>query len=367
MTNFQISITLSLTCLMLLLSSACSKSDDTDTSSPAANCLSDSMMELVSLDEVKLESYSSRLLLSGQVTVDKDRVYRVYAAAGGVVAETPIRTGDYVRKGQVLARIQSPEIAGFRKEEIEARSELNLAERNLRLAKSLRDSGVFSDRDVYEAQTAVHKAEAEIERIKNLAQILGLSEGGTDYTVRSPESGFVIQRNISAGMKLDAGSEEAMFEIADLRQVWVEANLYESDIRLVKPGDNVSITTLAYPENQFSGKIQRISSILDPERRVARAVVSLSNPDFLLKPGMFANVEVLLNGDNVMSVIPADALIFDNNRHFVVVYKDPCDIEVRNVAFSSRNRTKAYIREGLDPGETVVSNKQLLIYNQSIN
>ncbi|MCH8496108.1 MAG: efflux RND transporter periplasmic adaptor subunit, partial [Balneolales bacterium] len=126
----------------------------------------------------------------------------------------------------------------------------------------------------------------------------------------------------------------------------------------------VSISMVAYPDHNFTGEIVRLSSALDPNRRTLEAIIELPNPDYLLKPGMFATVDVKVPVQDPNPAIHKQSLIFDNNNHYVVVYRDPCDVEVRQVLISSRSGDNVFIESGVREGEQVATNNHLLIFNE---
>src|SRR5476651_1095296 len=118
-----------------------------------------------------------------------------------------------------------------------------------------------------------------------------------------------------------------MFTISDMREVWIWANVFESDISKVKEGYTARITTLAYPGKVFFGKVNEISSVLDPDNKVMKIKIELPNPDMLLKPQMFTNV-VITNSEKTQSVsVPSKAIIFDSSKNYVVVYNSKCDMK----------------------------------------
>ncbi len=326
-------------------------------------CLPESMAEKIEI-EVAHNAEAYRILnLPGQITVNKDKVYRLYPAAGGVISEVHVRMGDEVKKGQALATIQSPDIAAFKRDKLSAESYKSISKRNLEMAESLHDVGVYSQRDLKKAKSTFEGAVSELNRLRELQKVLGLIDNQTNYTIRAPEAGIVVERNINPGMTLRS-DDEHVFTISDLRDVWVIANVAESDISNVNEKDTVTISTMAYPNKKISGEIVRLSNAVNPESRTMEAIVELMNTDYLLKPGMFANVFMKVNTSGIYPAINSNALIFDNNRYYVVVYSSNCDLEVREVEVSSQNGEKAFIRSGIEAGEKIVYNQHLLIYNE---
>lgn len=348
---------------MPILMFACSAPEEAQNENAPAPCISETMAERISVDEVKHQETHRSLVLPGQVVVNQDRVYRVYPAAGGIISDVNVRLGDRVRKGQTLATVQSPDIAEFQRDKRSALAEKSVAERNLSLVKSLYESGVNSERDLLAARNTLERAESELERLREVKRTLGINGNQATYIIRAPEDGFVVERNINPGMRLRAGDDH-VFEISDLTDVWVAANVSENDIRNVRTNSEATIRLVAYPDQQFTGEIVRLSSALDPNRRTLEAIIELPNPDFLLKPGLFATVDVKVPVEDSNPTISKQSLIFDNNEHFVVVYRDPCDVEIRPVRISSRSGDRVFVESGVREGEYVATNNHILIYNE---
>ncbi|MCH8524961.1 MAG: efflux RND transporter periplasmic adaptor subunit [Balneolales bacterium] len=354
-------------CVLVIGCSGNETEAESATATDETTCLSDTMMELIKLDEVE-EGESRRMLtLTGEVMADPDRMYRVYAAAGGVVENVRVQRGEAVRRGQTLMEVRSPEIAAFRKDEAAARAQVRLAERQLDLTRSMVESGVVGQRELIEAELAVEQSQIDLEQIRQRAAVLGIREddstGSGLYRLTAPQSGFVLERHAHAGMLL-RDEDESVFTLADLSHVHIVANIFERDIRWVREGAAVEISTLAYPDTVFTGRVTRVSQVLHPDKRVAEAIIAIPNSENLLKPGMFAGIRIERNGGERSMRVPQAALIFDNNAHHVVVFRDACDVEVRTVSIADRFNDTVFLSDGVESGETVVSNKQLLIFNQ---
>ena len=148
------------------------------------------------------------------------------------------------------------------------------------------DSGLASDKDVLQARQELINAEAEEDRIKEIFSINNFS-GRSFYEVKSPVSGFIVEKRVSRNMQLRPDQGEEIFTVSGLEHVWVMADVYESDISKVAEGASVHITTLAYPGKVFSGNIDKVYHMLNTESKTMNVRVKLCNEDYLLKPGMF--------------------------------------------------------------------------------
>lgn len=347
--------------LVLVLLGACGKPPDTG-EARTAFVLSDSMLTRIQLDTVKLRPEEDRIELNGRIAAAADRMADIYAIVGGQVLSVEAELGDRVTKGQTLAVIRSSEVAQFESELTDARSDLRLAEKNMQVQQDMFASKLISERELVQAQQELEKARAQLQRIEETFAIYHF-RGGSIYEVKAPISGYVIDKNVNRDVVLPAGQNQRIFSIAELDQVWVLADVYESDIARVKEGLNAEIRTLSYSDKVFPGTVDKIFNILDPRTRTMRVRVKLANPDVLLKPEMIARVSLAFQGERNYASVPAGALISDNGRQFVMVYKDRAHIETRPVVPYRTTGPLTWISDGLKPGEVVISRGQLFVYD----
>jgi cobalt-zinc-cadmium efflux system membrane fusion protein len=314
------------------------------------------------LADVTEQTVQSEIVLTGKISFNEDKVARVFPLAGGFVKELFVELGDYVHKGQTLAIIRSPEIAGFTKEGEEAKAQVQVAERQAKVAEELYKSSIISELDLMEKRKDLENARAEYARIKDVLDMYGAASGSV-YPIRSPVSGIVTQKNIALNMELRTEEINPAFIVGSLEEVWVMANIYEIDIAKIKEGYDAHITVAAYPDRVYTGKIDKIFSLLDAESRVVKARITLSNTNFDLKPEMFANVKIKYAEQMKKIAIPSTALIFDKSRHFAMVYKADDNIETREVTIFKETSDIVYIETGLTSGEKVMTKHQLLVYD----
>ena len=312
--------------------------------------------------KASLQTVESELMLTGKITFNEDKVARVFPLAGGFVRDLNVELGDHVKKGQAMAIIRSPEIAGFTREGHSAESQVRVAEKNAYVATELYKTGNISEVELINAQKDLENAKAELARIKAVLDMYGAASGSV-YPIKSPVSGVVVQKNIALNMELRTEDISPVFIVGDLDDVWVMANVYESDITKVKEGYETEITTISYPDKVFRGKIDKIFSLMDAESKVVKARITLKNPDLELKPEMFANVKVSYKGSVQKITIPSGALIFDKSRYFVMVYISDEKIETREVSVYKDNGKIAYIESGLNEGDQVLTKYHLLVYD----
>lgn len=325
--------------------------------------LSDTMMARIETAEAKIQRVQGQLRLNGKVQANEDKMVEIYPLVGGSVSDVNVELGQFVKKGEVLAVIRSGEVADFDRQLTDAESDVAVAEKNLRITQDLHESKLAGDKDLIASRKELDKAKAELKRIQEIFRIYGINNKA-EYVVTAPFGGFVIEKNITRDMQLRSDIADNIFTIAQISEVYVTANVYETEISKIKEGMMTKISVLAYPDKIFEGKIDRIFTVLDPATQTMKVRIKLPNEDFALKPEMNATLTVDFNdGDLNMVAIPSSAVIFDKDKNFVMVFKDKYNIETRVVEVYRQSGTIAYIKSGLEEGEKVVSKNQLFIYD----
>lgn len=326
----------------------------------------DSLLRTIKMDTVQSCPLINAITLTGKVSFNEDNVAKIYPMVSGTINGVKAMLGDYVSAGQPLGVIRSSEMAGYSNDLVSAQTNLQVAKRNLEATQDMAKSGLSSDKDVLAAQAAYTQAQSELNRITSVLKING---GGTqgEYVVKSPVSGFIVEKNVTDNMAIRPDNANDMFTVSDLKNVWVWANVYESNINDIHPGDQVNVTTLSYPGRVFTGKIDKILNVLDPSNKVMRVRVVLQNADYALKPEMFASVTVT-NPENKQAIcVPSRALIFDNSQYYVLVYKSAGDVQITPVQVLNTLGDKTYISAGVQPGQVIIGSQALLIYDQLNN
>jgi cobalt-zinc-cadmium efflux system membrane fusion protein len=329
---------------------------------PAPFRLTETISKGKELATAEIRSVQTEIALTGKISFNEDKVARVFPLAGGFVRELFVELGDRVQKGQILAIIRSPEIAGFNSEGIEAEAELRKAEKNAQVAEELFKTGNISEVELMNARKDLESAKAEQLRIK---EVLDMYSAGKEsiYPIKSPVSGVILQKNIALSMELRTEDISPVFLIGNLDDVWVMANIYESDIQHIQEGFDAEITTISYPDKVFKGKIDKIFNLMDPESKTVKARVVLPNKGYELKPEMFAKVLIRYTEPVVKMAVPSQAIIFDKSRYFVMVYISDDKIETREVTIYKENQNITYLQSGLNKGDQVMVKYQLLVYD----
>jgi len=323
--------------------------------------LTDSLLNRLLIDTVQQPNAKTDLIFSARISANEERKSELFPMVSGTVNRVAVRLGDRVSSGQTLATVNSSEMAGFDKEVISAQAELNIAKRSLKQAEQLYESGLSSAKELEEAKNEVEVKQAEAKRSAAVLRLNGGSKSGL-YALKSPISGFVIEKNVTDHMQLRADNDKSLFTIADLSGVWAMINIYESDVSRIKTGDEVSLSTLSYPEKIFKGKIDKVYNMIDQETKVMNARVVISNPDFLLKPGMLGTVKVSASTGSSLPVVNSRALIFDENKNYVLLLDADRKVHIREVEIGRKTADKVYIRNGLNAGDRVIASKQVFLF-----
>jgi cobalt-zinc-cadmium efflux system membrane fusion protein len=344
-----------------LLHQSCAESPPAATPTDTPLCVSDSMQQLIRLDTVQLAQVLQEVKLNGKVTFNEERVVRIMPLVTGNVTGVRAELGDYVTQGQVLCTIKSPDIASLSEGLEQAKAELRRAEANLHAVTELHASQLASERELQAARSEVEREQAELRKVIETLQIYGAD--GPTQVVRASRSGYIVQKNVTEGMQSRAGDDEPLFVISELNEVWVMAQVFESDIAAIRPGQQAEIRVVSYPDTLFTGVIDKVYNVLDPNTQTLQARVRIPNPGIRLKPEMFATVHIRYPISQTLPQVSANALIFDNNRQYVMVYEGRCNFRPVPVQPTFANSRFVYVQDGLPPGTIVVSKSQLLLYD----
>ncbi len=327
--------------------------------------ISDSLANIISIDTVKNENIEDILSLSGEVDYNENKVVKVFPNASGQVISVNVSLGDKVRKGQTLAIIKSADVAGNYSDLTSQHSDAAIAEKEYKNEEQLYKSGIASEKEYIQAKLEYEKAMNAVKKVQMQIAINGggKTNAGGSYTISSPGDGYVVEKNIAAGSFIRNDNSQNLFTISNMQDVWVWANVFETDIQKVQPGQPAEVTTLAYPGKVFYGKVDEANTVLDPQSKAMKIKIVLPNPGMLLKPQMFTTVTLAKSEPNKALEIPSDALISDGGKNYVVIYKDNYHVKTQEVVPLKIAGRKTYISEGLNEGDKVISKNQILIYN----
>lgn len=309
----------------------------------------------VKTEAASLKSLDKLVRAAGRIEADERRIHAISPKFEGYVERLQVSaTGQSVGRGQALFEVYSPEL-------VSAQREYALAAQGV---QSLKDAS--SD-----AQSGMKQlAAASLMRLKNWdisdAQIRALETSGEvkrTLTFRSPVSGIVTEKKALQGMRFMPG--DTLYQITDLSSVWVLADVFEQDIALAKSGAKAKVMISAYPDKVFEGQISYVYPTLKSETRTVQVRIELPNTGQLLKPGMFAQVELAVAASNKVVTVPLSAVIDSGTRRIVLIRIGEGRFEPREVKLGARSDSHVEVLEGVQDGEQVVVAANFLIDAES--
>ncbi|MBX3220987.1 MAG: efflux RND transporter periplasmic adaptor subunit [Labilithrix sp.] len=322
--------------------------------------LSDAGAAYIRVEPARAATTARTRYFAGRVAFDERHVARLGPAAGGRVSSINVVTGDTVRKGDVLLTIYAPDVATAQAQLAQAKTARTLAEHAAERARSLQRDGAGSGAELQQAEAALAQAVSEERRAVAALGAVGGATSPTEYVLRSPIAGKVIERNVAVGAQVSPSSEKALLTVGDLSTVWVVADVFEQDMASVQPGAEASIQLLALRGRSFAGKVTHLSSVVDPLTRAAEARIELANAEGELKPGMSARV--LIRGATVGTAeVPMSAVLARRDQFFVFVRQKDGSFAEREVELGDQHGEHATITKGLAAGEDVVTEGAILL------
>ena len=317
-------------------------------------------------DTVKFGPMVNAFTLTGQVDFDQDNVVNIYPLISGVVQDVKFVLGDFVEKGQVLGVVRSAEMAQYSSDLLNAQANLAVAQQTMDKTLDMYNGGLASKSDSTAAAAVLQQAKAELTRTQRVMKINGDNTQG-EYVIKAPISGFIVQKFVTNNQVIRTDNGGALFTISDLKQVWVWANLYESNVSNVHVGDDVEVTTLSHPDKVFKGKVDKMMQMLDPTSKALKVRIVIPNPDYLFKPQMFASVTVTNQTDKKVLCVPSSSLIFDHSQYFLLRYSGNGKAQILPVQKLSSNGAVSYLSGGVSPGEKIIASSALQIYSELNN
>ncbi len=333
---------------------------------PETYCLDSAFKSRLTFVTPAFGKVSESIHLTGSIEANPDRVVSFVSLVSGVVTSVNFSIGDKVRQGQVLAEMQSTELSALQSELTTLKSKIELAEKRLKSVKGMFADGVSSERELMEAQSDLAILQSDLARTSANLNLYSASVTRGVFQILAPASGVITSKSVTAGSRISPDSGP-LFTVSDLSQIWILANIHATNVAHITEGMGVGITTLSYPDEQFKGKITNINSVMDEEAKVLKARIELPNKDMKLKPGMLVDINVVKPVDRSAWSLPTSALVFDDNRNYVVVYQNDCRLAIRKVEIIAQDEATTYLSEGPDSTESVITRNQLLIFEQLKN
>lgn len=350
---------------------SCKKEASGDGAPPPAKVVHVPDMNVVSVDPQKVYLFplqtaektetASQLTVTGSVAPDVSRTIPVISLANGRVVDIKVRLDDYVKKGQLVMKVQSPDVSNAFDAYLKAVNDEQLANKAYIRAKDLLEHGAISQAMYEQAEDSEKDAKADLTAAEEQLKTLGVDKDHPSSVVNvyAPVSGVIIQQNTTqagaAGVNL-SGSSTA-FVIADLSEVWILCDVFENDLSKVHLGENAQIHINAYPNRVLSGRISDIGPVLDPTLRTAKVRIQVPNPG-ILKVGMFVTATFESKQLAEHTIVPATAILHLHDRDWVFVPAGESYQFKRTEVHAGPMMPggKQEILSGIQPGDKVVAN-----------
>lgn len=302
------------------------------------------------------------LRVPGRIEVDETRLARVGSPVTGRISDLAATVGQPVRRGQVLATLNSTELSSAQLSFLKAQSEHQLAARGVARAQQLLDADVIGNAELQRRQGELTQASAELNASRDQLKVLGMSEPAiqklsqsgtiTSLTqVVSSIGGTVIERKVTEGQVVQPA--DSVFLVADLSTVWVVADIPEQSSGMVRVGESVAVEVGALPNQILSGRLSFVSPTLNPETRTVRARMDLPNAQGLFKPAMLATVQIKGVAQTRL-VVPAAAVVREDNRDYVFVQTGADSFRLQAVSLGAEYEGRRVVSGGLDENARIV-------------
>jgi multidrug efflux pump subunit AcrA (membrane-fusion protein) len=333
---------------------------------------------------VALSEEPQTLRVAGRIALADDRTARVGVRTAGLVMVVYAGLGDYVKKGQILARYHADEVRDTRAQYRTAVAQLDraqagasLAQRNYERAQTLLGLKAGSvqqveqsRQDLMSAQTAVKAAQIEVDRTRDVleddlrvpADPAPGDETADQVPIFAPANGYIIEKNITPGKTVGLSTDT--FVIADLSQVWMLASVRQENLGQLRVGQPAAVTLPGTPGRAFSGKVTNLGQEFDPATRVMQVRIALANPDNRLRPEMLANAEIPVGERKPALLVPSDAIQQIDGQDVVFVRTAADRFTVRPVRTGQTAGGQTPILDGLKPGDEVVVRGSFVLKSQ---
>lgn len=312
--------------------------------------------------EVAKESVAEMLRVTGNVDFDEQRVARIGATVTGRVVEVDVLPGQEVKKGELLARLNSSELSSQQLAYMKARAQLELNRRAAERAKALLAADVIGAAELQRRESEYQISVAETRAAADQLRLLGFSEaalnrlgvqGAVDSVtpVSASRPGTVVERRVAVGQVVQPA--DTLFVVADLSRVWALAQVPEQQIGQVRVGQQVSIEVPALGNERRVGKLIFVGHTVDPETRTVLVRTELDNRDGALKPAMLATMLIEARPSDKL-VVPASAVVREGEEEFVFVVGDGGQYRLTKVKLAPEQGGRRVVMSGLKGGEKLV-------------
>jgi membrane fusion protein, copper/silver efflux system len=304
---------------------------------------------------VEYKQLSDDIRATGTVDIDERLVSYVQVRFPGYIRRVFANASyQYVKKGEPLFTIYSPDLVATQQEYL-------LARQNQKAMSASTVDGVAAGAAILSTAAEQRLQQWDIPE-SEIAKLKATGKAITDLMINSPVSGYITERNALPNMYAEPATR--LYTVADLSRVWVNAQVFQNDVGRVKPGDHAAITVDAYPGRTFSGRIEDILPQVDMTTRTVQVRIAVSNPGVTLKPGMFVNVD-LKSALGRQLVVPASAVFQTGTRQLVFVDHGNGSLEPKDVVLGPRVGDDFVVLKGVETRQQIVTSANFLLDSES--
>ena len=307
----------------------------------------------------------ARLEALASIAYDATKWAQVNARAPGVVRAVKVDVGTLVKPGTPIAVIESASVGADRSRLQAAASRVAVAAANLKREKELLQQGISPQKAVLAAQQELDAAKAEQAGASAALGVVGPSAGRSGYSLTAPIAGVVTKRNITIGHMVGTDNE-VLFEIVDTSSMRADIEIPETELRRVRVGQEVTITTDALPGSEFKGTIDYIAPDVARETRTIKARATLANPEGTLRANMFGKARIALGGTEETVLVPRMAVQRAGEVDLVFVKVADGEYEVRRVKTGVREGDRVELTQGIKAAETIVTEGSFLLKTETL-
>jgi cobalt-zinc-cadmium efflux system membrane fusion protein len=337
--------------------------------------LSDSQLEMINTGTVSERAFPLEREAVGSIDFNEDMAAQVFPPYQGRIVQLHARIGDNVTRGQILFTIESPDLIQAESSLIAAAGVLELTTHALERAKQLYAVQGMAEKDLQQASSDQQTAEGALKAARDAVRVFGKSQPEIDRIVKtrtidpylvvpSPIGGRITARNAAPGDFVQPGNVPAPYSVADISRVWMNAGVIESDMPLVRKGQNIRVTVMAFPGRVFDGEISTVGATVDPQLHRGLVRAEIDDPKHELLPGMFASF-VIVTGEPVSAAaVPLDGVVREGDGTMTVwVTTDRHHFAKRAVKIGLQCSGYDQILEGVRPGEQLVTKGAIFLDN----
>ena len=345
---------------------ACSKSEDTSQKKkldPLEVVITPEIQKQIKTDLVNYQDISDTLLIPGRLETQNRRLAKIGSPIIGRVSDLYVSLGDVVKKGQVLARVNSIELTQTQLTLIKSSQLIGLKTKAVERAKLLFEADVISKAEMLRVENELDAVKADYRASRDQLIVLGMSEKAVEKIETSGQinsfgdvisrfDGIIISRSINVGQIVNP--QDTLFQVADLSKLWAVALIPEQQSSFIQKDEVVTIEIPALDNKKIETKIIFEDSIVDPQTRTVMVRAELDNPNLLLKPDMLTSMHIRSKKISRIA-IPISSLVRENDRTHVFVQNTPQTFRLREVELGTKDGNLITVLGGIAQGETIVS------------